>query len=234
MEEERSFCPMPRIAVIDNAIDPGVYRPVRHWSRWLTGDWVSFEARNDRLPSLDDGFSHILLTGSEASILERAPWAEAEVSLVRDALDRGLPILGSCYGHQLLALAIGGPRYVRRCRKPEIGWLPIRVLGNDPLLGPARTAYAFSLHFDEVVDPDGLLTVLADTPICPLHAFRFGARPIWGVQSHPEIGPDDGRELLETELERGYAGGPLIERALHSVPRDDGLVRSVVTAFLQA
>jgi GMP synthase-like glutamine amidotransferase len=228
------FPRMPRIAVIDNAMDPDVYRPVRHWSRWLRGDWASFEARNGRLPSLDDGFSHILLTGSEASILERPPWAEAEVVLVRDALARGLPILGSCYGHQLLALAIGGSRYIRKCAEPEIGWIPIRVLGTDPLLGPARTAYAFALHFDEVVDPDGLLTVLAGTPVCPIHAFRYGAKPVWGVQSHPEIGPDDGRELLAAELERGYAGGDLIEQALRSEPRDDGLVRSVVAAFLQA
>ena len=144
---------MPRIAIIDNAVDPDVYRPVRHWSRWLDGGWVAFEAREGKLPSLEDGFSHILLTGSEASILERPPWAEAEVLLVRDALARGLRILGSCYGHQLLALAIGGPRYVRRCREPEIGWIPIRIAGNDPLLGPARTAHAFTLHFDEVRRP---------------------------------------------------------------------------------
>lgn len=225
---------MPLIAIIDNSIDPDVYRPVRHWSRWLPADRVSFEARNGRLPSLDDGFTHILLTGSEASILERPPWAEAEVALVREALARGLAVLGSCYGHQLLAVAIGGPRYVRRCREPEIGWLPIDIRTNDPLLGPVRTAHAFSLHFDEVVDPDGILTPLAGTPVCPIHAFRYGARPVWGVQSHPEIDPADGRELLTAELERGYAGGPLIERALRSEPRDDGLVRSIVAAFLNS
>ena len=225
---------MPRIAIIDNAVDPDVYRPVRHWSRWLDGGWVAFEAREGKLPSLEDGFSHILLTGSEASILERPPWAEAEVLLVRDALARGLRMLGSCYGHQLLALAIGGPRYVRRCREPEIGWIPIRIAGNDPLLGPARTAHAFTLHFDEVLDPDGVLTVLAGTPACPIHAFRYGAKPVWGIQAHPEIDPDDGRELLGTELERGFAGGPLIAEALRSEPRDDGLIRSIVAAFLLA
>ena len=199
---------MPRIAIIDNAIDPDFYRPVRHWSRWLAGDWVAFEARNGRLPSLDDGFSHILLTGSEASILERPPWVEAEVALVREALARGLSILGSCYGHQLLAVAIGGPRYVRRCREPEIGWLPIGILKDDPLLGPARTAHAFTHPFrrgrrpgrapDRTGRDAGLshpgLPVTARSP-------SGASRPI------PRSAPDDGRELLEAELERGTRGG---------------------------
>jgi GMP synthase-like glutamine amidotransferase len=225
---------MTKIAVIDNAIDPEVYKPVRHWRRWLAGDVVAFEAREGRLPDLDEGFSHLVLTGSEDSILARPPWAEAEVGLVCEALDRGLAILGSCYGHQLLAVAIGGPSCVRRCREPEIGWLPVEVLGKDALLGPAGTAHAFSLHFDEVIDPDGLLTVLASSSACPIHAFRFGARPVWGVQAHPEIGPEDGRELLAAELARGYPGADLIGRALRSEPRDSGLIRAIVASFLGA
>jgi len=223
---------MPRIAIIDNSIDPRVYRPVAHWSRWIGGAWTSFEARSGHFPRLDDGFSHLILTGSEASILERDPWAENEVVLVREALDRGLAILGSCYGHQLLAMAIGGPGCVRRCREPEIGWLAVEILEDDPLLGPPRTAYVFNLHFDEVADPESRLRVLARTPVCPVHAFRYGDRPVWGVQSHPEINPEDGRALLAAELERGYPGAPLLGEAVRSEPRDDELIRPIVAAFL--
>jgi GMP synthase-like glutamine amidotransferase len=172
------------------------------------------------------------LTGSEASILEREDWVDVEVDLVRDALALRVPILGSCYGHQLLALAIGGPAYVRRCEEPEIGWLPLRILEDTPLLGAAGTAYAFTLHFNEVVDPGGLFKVLAETRLCRIHAFQYGERPAWGIQAHPEIGVEDGRGLLETEFGRAYKGAEMIERALCSVPRDTELICSIVPAFL--
>jgi len=225
---------MIKVAVLDNSLDPDVYKPVLHWSRWLTEGWTSFRAPEGRFPKLGDGFTHLILTGSEASILDREEWVDAEVDLVRKALDQRVPILGSCYGHQLLALAIGGPAYVRRCEEPEIGWLPLRILEDTPLLGAAGTAYAFTLHFDEVVDPGGLFKVLAETLLCRIQAFQYGERPVWGIQAHPEIGVEDGRDLLEAEFVRAYKGAEMIKRALRSVPRDTELIRSIVPAFLGA
>lgn len=225
---------MIKVAVLDNSLDPEVYMPVLHWSRWLTEEWISFRAPEGRLPRLSDGYTHLILTGSEASILNRDRWVDEEVDLVRRALDRGIPILGSCYGHQLLALAIGGPSYIRRCKEPEIGWLPIRILEDTPLLGRAGTAYAFTIHFDEVIDPGGLFKVLAETPCCRIHGFQYGARPAWGIQAHPEINVEDGRELLKAEIERAYQGTEFLELALRSVPRDTELIRSIVPAFLGA
>ncbi len=225
---------MTKVAVLDNSLDPEVYKPVLHWSRWLTEEWTSFRAPEGRLPRLSDGYTHLILTGSEASILNRDRWVDAEVDLVRNALDQGVSILGSCYGHQLLALAIGGPSYIRRCKKPEIGWLPLRILVDTPILGPVGIAYAFTIHFDEVVDPNGLFRVLAETPGCRIHAFQYGERSVWGIQAHPEINVEDGRELLKAEIERAYQGAKLLELALRSVPRDTELIRSIVPAFLGA
>lgn len=228
------FAAMIKVAVLDNSLDPDVYKPALHWSRWLTEGWTSFRASKSRFPRLTDGYTHFILTGSEASILDREGWVDAEVDLVRNALDRRIPILGSCYGHQLLALAIGGPSYVRRCEEPEIGWLPVRILEDTPLLGAAGTAYAFTLHFDEVVDPGGLFKVLAETPRCRIHAFQYGERPAWGIQAHPEINVEDGRDLLKAEFERAYQSAKMLELALRSVPRDTELIRSIVPAFLGA
>jgi len=111
--------PKPKVAIINNAIYPDVYKPVEHWSRHLESvKWEAFYALEERFPRPED-FSHIILTGSEASILERAPWVEREADFVRDAFRRNLAILGSCYGHQLLALALAGSDRVGRCREPK-------------------------------------------------------------------------------------------------------------------
>ena len=223
-----------RIAIIDNSLEPKVYNPVLHWGRWLTGDLEHFRAPEGRLPALGgDGFSHLILTGSEASILERESWVDREIELVRGALDRGLSILGSCYGHQLLAMAIGGAACVRRCPEPEIGWLPIQIREESSFLGPARVAHAFTLHFDEVVPRPDLFRILASTPECPVQAVQYGGRPVWGIQSHPEINVEDGQAILEAEIAGGYKGADRLERALGSIPRDSGLIRNLVSAFLR-
>ena len=85
-----------KVALIDNSMDPEIYRPVEHWSPFLNCPWEAFTARDHKFPGWDDGFTHVILTGSEASILEMAPWALEEAEVIREALDRGLAVLGSC------------------------------------------------------------------------------------------------------------------------------------------
>lgn len=223
----------PRVAVIDNAIDPAVYKPVDHWRTWLDVR-AAFVARDGNLPDLRQGFTHLILTGSEASINEREPWVEREAELVREATGRGLAILGSCWGHQLIAYALTGPAHVRACRRPEMGWLPIRVFGRDDLLGPAGEAYSFTLHFDEVTGLDGRFEVLADTEACAVQAFRVKGRPVWGIQPHPEIDPPSGRELLRGLRARGSKGREELEAALRLEARDSQLILRIVRTFLGA
>ncbi len=223
----------PKVAVVDNSIDPAVYRPVEHWRTWLDVP-EAFVAREGDLPDLRQGFTHLILTGSEASINEREPWVEREADLVREAANRGLAILGSCWGHQLIAYALAGPAHVRACRRPEIGWLPVRILGRDELLGPAGEAYSFTLHYDEVADLDGRFEILAETDICSVQAFRVKGRPVWGVQPHPEIDPPAGRELLRGLRGRGLKGGEMLEAALSSEPRDSRLILRLIRTFLAA
>mgnify|MGYP001561920195 CR=1 FL=1 len=54
--------PRPRVAIVDNSIDPAIYRPVEHWGRYLEAPWEAFLAREGRLPD-PARFSHIILTG---------------------------------------------------------------------------------------------------------------------------------------------------------------------------
>jgi GMP synthase-like glutamine amidotransferase len=226
--------PNVKIAIIDNAVDHGLYRPVEHWAAHLSVPWVAFRAREGHLPCAADGFSHIILTGSEASILDREPWVDQEVSYVQDAFEKGLALLGSCYGHQILALSLDGPESVRRCAQPEIGWIPLDVREASDFLGEAGTAYSFSLHFDEVVDTRGQFKVLASTPACRIQAMSRPGRKVWGLQIHPEIDVQTGQRFLRDCLALNSWTKPLYEAALRTAPRDSGLIRGIITCFLNS
>jgi GMP synthase-like glutamine amidotransferase len=220
-----------RVAIIDNSIDPGVYRPVEHWSRHLTVPWDAFVARDGRLPD-PAAYSHFILTGSEASILEREPWVDVEAGIVREAVAAGAAVLGSCWGHQLLAFALAGESHVRRCDRPEIGWVPIRVDKENELLGPTGTPYTFSVHYDEVRDLPAPFEILASTDTCPIQAFRLGGQPVWGLQCHPEVDIPTGLRFLHDLVDCGFKGRDFLLEALRQPPRDSGLILRIVRTFL--
>ncbi|MDH7512588.1 MAG: type 1 glutamine amidotransferase [Clostridiales bacterium] len=223
-----------KIAILNNSINPAVYKPIEHWETFLDVPWESFRAVDGQFPDLADEYSHLLITGSEASIVERETWVCEEMEIIKQALEKGLPILGSCYGHQLLVLTLRGPAHVRRCSRPEVGWIPIHVVRRSNLLGEAGTAYAFSIHFDEAINLDEDFIILASTPACPVQAFELRNRPVWGVQFHPEIGIPAAQDLLQNLAGLGLEHSPLFERALRSRPKDSGIIRRIVRCFLEA
>jgi len=220
-----------KIAIIDNAIDTRTYNPVRHWSSFLSAAWVAFRAPDGNLPYRPDDFTHIILTGSEASILEREKWTDEEAAFVREAFGRGLSILGSCYGHQLLALALAGAIHVGKCPAAEVGWLPLKVVRTSPLLGPPRTVYAFSHHFDEVRDLQPPFEVLARSRACAVQAFGITGRNVWGLQWHPEIDIREAQAFMGKLIAAKAKNRELDAAALKSRPRDSGLIRRIVARF---
>ena len=124
-----------RVLIVDCCVYPEIYSPAAHW-RALLGDVPSDVVHLPSGQAEPDlaAYTHLVLTGSEASIVEPAPWYEAEIALVRRAARAGRAMLGSCFGHQMLALALSGRDHVRRAAAPEIGWAPIDVLADDALL----------------------------------------------------------------------------------------------------
>jgi GMP synthase-like glutamine amidotransferase len=221
-----------RVAIVDNSVFPDIYQPVGHWSRYLPAEWEAFTARHHQFPDLR-GFSHMILTGSEASILEPESWVFEEAEVVREAVRSGLVVLGSCWGHQLLAFALAGPGHVARCAKPEIGWIAVRLAAESDLLGPVgEEPLTFSIHFDEVRDIGGIFEVLASSDACAVQAMRLKDAPVWGLQCHPEVDIPTGLKFLRDLVDRGFKGKKALIEALASLPVDSGLIRRIVPAFL--
>ena len=114
-------------------------------------------------------------------------WLEPEKQFIREALERGTPILGVCLGSQLLAQAAGAEP--RRMPEPEIGWYDIEVTeagAADPVIGPlAPSVKLFEWHHYLAPLPPGAVE-LARTPAC-VQAFRIDGKPAWGLQFHAEV-----------------------------------------------
>ncbi|MFN0063186.1 MAG: glutamine amidotransferase [Myxococcaceae bacterium] len=131
----------------------------------------------------------VLVTGSRLSVVSPAPWMEQLGEDLREASARGTPILGVCFGHQLLGHAWGGS--VQRSPKGrEIGtsWVRQSAKGlADPLFrGLPETFAAQTTHEDEVLSPPQGTQILASNAHSQVQALAFNSH-VRGVQFHPEF-----------------------------------------------
>jgi GMP synthase (glutamine-hydrolysing) len=132
----------------------------------------------------------ILVTGSASMVTERADWSERSAewlaAIVRSA---AAPVLGVCYGHQLLAHGLGG-RVDWNPRGRQIGTKSLRTTttaADDPLFGTLAPQFrAQTTHQQSVVEVPAEAQVLASSALDPHQALRFGERA-WGLQFHPEF-----------------------------------------------
>lgn len=117
------------------------------------------------------------------------PTRLTEVALIRDALDRRLPMLGVCLGAQLLAVA--GEAEIRRGPRAEIGWGTVHLepaAQGDPLFGEMQGDLTVLHWHGETFDlPDGAVH-LASSRLYASQAFRLGLSA-WGLQFHVEVDP---------------------------------------------
>jgi GMP synthase (glutamine-hydrolysing) len=125
-------------------------------------------------------------------VTDREPWSEATAEWLGAAIAAELPVLAICYGHQLLAHALGG-RVAKNPRGREIGTVEVALAAaarGDDLLGEFPGALRVqSSHLESVLELPPGATRLATTKLDPNHAFRIG-RSAWGVQFHPEFDAD--------------------------------------------
>jgi GMP synthase (glutamine-hydrolysing) len=152
------------------------------------GEFPAWVPSTEPPPSNGD-FDALMIFGGSMHVDQddEHPWLDPEKALVRDALARGVPILGVCLGSQMLAEVAGAVPH--RMSDPEIGWYDVEITdagAADPVLGPlAPRARLFAWHHYAAPVPEGGVE-LARTPTCT-HAFRIEGKPAWGVQFHAEV-----------------------------------------------
>lgn len=170
----------------------------RNFRRELDADLVEFDVTTGELPRSTDGFDAVVVTGSRASVYWDEDWIDPLIEYVAAAADAGLPVLGVCYGHQVVAEALGGR--VSGMDAFELGYNEVERVGDDPLFeGISETFSVFTSHGDTVVDLPPGATLLARNSH-GVHAFRRG--DCWGVQFHPEYDTKTARDIAESKRDR--------------------------------
>lgn len=156
---------------------PGVFGDVAAFERWKA--WEGGPP-----PSASD-YDALVLYGAATNIGDPEPWLEAELAWVRDAHAAGVPLLGLCFGAQVIAAALGAP--VVRASAPEIGWSRVSLTPEgraDPVVSAMGDEFvACQWHSYTFGLPSGA-ALLASSEVCA-QAFRVGRA--WGVQFHPEV-----------------------------------------------
>jgi GMP synthase (glutamine-hydrolysing) len=136
------------------------------------------------LPSLSE-VSALVVTGSAASVTERTAWMLRVEEYLKRAVEARLPVLGVCFGHQMLAQALGG-RAAKNPRGREIGTVLFEPSEKDGVIGRAEPFAVNMTHVDSAVELPSGARVLGRTALEPHAAVRF-AENAYGVQYHPEL-----------------------------------------------
>jgi GMP synthase-like glutamine amidotransferase len=154
----------------------------RHGIPWQV---VKIDA-GEAVPGDPRAVSGIALMGGPMSVNDDLPWIPAVLSLIRSAVDAGVPVVGHCLGGQLMAKALGGE--VTRNPVKEIGWGRVDVADHpvaDAWFGAqSRTFTAFHWHGETFSIPPGAVRVLS-SPCCENQAFALG--PHFAMQCHVEM-----------------------------------------------
>jgi GMP synthase-like glutamine amidotransferase len=201
------------------------------------GDFEVWVPQEQPPPPMPDA---LMVFGASAHVdqEDEHPWLRPEKELVREALDRGVPVLGVCLGAQILA-EIAGAR-PHRSAEPEIGWCEIEITeagAADPLMGPlAPSVTLFDWHHYVAPLPPGAVE-LARTPHCT-QAFRIDGKPAWGLQFHAEVTREnllgwlDGWDKSEAAGLPGYDPEQIRAESERRIEEQNEIGRGIAKRFL--
>ena len=168
------------------------------------------------LPAHVDDFDGYLVSGSAAGVYDDFDWIAPLMEFLRSAHAADKPLVGVCFGHQVIAHALGG-----RTEKWHDGWglgvYDVTLDGAPSWMPPKDSVKLIHVHQDQVVAVPQDATLIGSTSFCTNAMFHMGDN-VFCMQGHPEFTPDYTAALMETRRER--MGEDRVDHALDTLKDD--------------
>ena len=189
-----------------------------------------FDVRRDRYPRRIDDCDGYLITGSRASVYDDEPWIARLIGFVDELHNAGASTVGICFGHQLVAQALGGT-----VGRAPAGWgvgvHSWTVVRHEPWMRPAKREFRLlASHQDQIETLPPGARLLASSTFCPHAAFAIGDHML-ALQGHPEFTKAYAEFLMH---KRRAALGAAFEPGMRSLdqPIDAGAIACWIAQFL--
>ncbi|WP_321342138.1 type 1 glutamine amidotransferase [Breoghania sp.] len=189
-----------------------------------TFTYISYDVEAGELPASTAEADGWLITGSRHGAYEDHPWRDPLEDFIRSAYAGGRPLVGICFGHQIIARALGG-----EVKRADVGW----IAGPQTYEGPGDMRFAVNAwHRDQVTKVPEDLEVFLKGEGCPV-AGLFETGRVLTFQPHPEFSPAYTAALFE---ERGNALPETLQAVLperiRDIPLNQDYVADMIRAFL--
>lgn len=199
---------------------------------------VEYRITEGEFPTTPDECDAYLITGSPKGVYDDEPWIAQLQQFIRDAYNHRRKLVGICFGHQILAHALGG-----HAEKSEKGWgagrQVVNLLAQRPWMQPPLPTGGFYFcHQDQVKVLPAAAQRLAGNDFCPNGMFVIGDEGVdrvFGLQAHPEFTPammDNALTWLETQVDHKLVAQAAARTYGHTV--DNAVMAQWIGNFLTA
>jgi GMP synthase-like glutamine amidotransferase len=194
---------------------------------------VPYAVDEGRWPASLDECDGWICSPSRLSVYDDVDWISEMEKLVLELLAREKPFVGICFGHQLLAQALGG-----KVEKSPNGWgvgvQEYEIIEQLSWMHPPLERFKLiASHQDQIVDVPAEARVIARSEYCPVAAMAVGDRA-WTVQAHPEFVPELADQLLAGRVELIGADRVAVARESLQTTSHRDAIASWIATFLRA
>lgn len=191
-----------------------------------------FDVHVGELPEPSSACDGYVITGSSSSAYDPDPWIACLTDWLR-SLDPAKPLVGICFGHQVMAKAYGG-QVMKAAQGAAVGLHRYQVIARSDWMDDTNEIVIPVVHYDQIVEPPTEARAIARSDFCPYAALAYTDRRAVSFQGHPEFSRELAALAIERWLHKGVISPNQAEAARSSLclPENRSSIMDWIRRFL--